>query len=53
MFELHLLSTADSDLDAEHPDYTAQKRLLKHAQSNRFVSRTPVYLPLARNACLF
>ena len=23
MFELHLLTTADFDLDAEHPDYTA------------------------------
>jgi hypothetical protein len=48
MFELYLLSTADSDLDAEHSDYTAHKRLLKHAQSNRFALRTAVYPPLAR-----
>ena len=48
MFELHLLSTTDSELDAEHLDYTAQKRSLKQAQSNRFLAlRTAVYPPLA------
>ena len=48
MFELHLLSTTDSDLDAEHLDYKEQKRSLKQAQSNPFLAlRTPVYPPLA------
>ena len=48
MFERHLLSTADSDLDAEHPDYTAQKRSLEKARSGPSLSlRPPVYPPLA------
>ena len=48
MFELHLLSTTDSDLDAEHLDYTAQKRSLEKARSSRsLVLRPAVYPPLA------
>jgi hypothetical protein len=48
MFERHLLSTADSDLDAEHPDYTAQKRSLEKAICGTSLSlRPPVYPPLA------
>ena len=48
MFELHLLSTTDSDLDAEDPNYTSKKRSLAQAQSNPFLAlRYPVYPPLA------
>jgi hypothetical protein len=51
MFELHLLSTTDSDLDAEdtdHLDYKRQKHSLAQAQSNPFLAlRNPVYPPLA------
>ena len=48
IFELHLLSTADSDLDGEHSDYTAQKRSLEKARSGPFLPLRPaVYPPLA------
>jgi hypothetical protein len=48
IFELHLLSTTDADLDAEHPDYTAQKRSLEKARSVPSLSLRPaVYTPLA------
>ena len=48
MFELHLLSTADSDLDGEHPDYTTQKRFLEKARSSpSLLLRPVVYSPLA------
>ena len=47
-FELHLLSTTDADLGAEHPDYTAQKRSLEKARSVPSLSLRPaVYPPLA------
>ena len=48
MFELPLLSTADSDLDGENPDYTAQKCSLEKARSGPSLPLRPaVYPPLA------
>ena len=48
MFELHLLSTTDPDLDAEHPDYSAQKRPLEKARSSPSLTlHSTVYPPLA------
>ena len=48
LFEHHLLSTTDSDLDVEHPDYTAQKRALEMARSSPSLPLRPaIYPPLA------
>ena len=46
LFEHHLLSTADSDLDVEHPDYTAQKRALEK-RALEMPLHPAVYPPLA------